>query len=159
MIIVAIIVIIITTVITAILIMIITHSVFLLLIHYLLTTCAINIMCTPFVCLLIDICWLLGRTKSPLLSSLIYLFLDYTKLTSFGAGKDTLRDYLLPKGEGKANYFKRESFFNFFINIPFNPETDEYPYPIEAVNMTYDGLHPSDKGYKVISKILVKVLK
>jgi lysophospholipase L1-like esterase len=46
-----------------------------------------------------------------------------------------------------------------FIDVPFNPETDEYPYPLESVNMTYDGLHPSDKGYKVISKLLMKVLK
>jgi lysophospholipase L1-like esterase len=46
-----------------------------------------------------------------------------------------------------------------FIDIPFNPETDEYPYPIESVDMTFDGLHPSDKGYTVISKMLVKVLK
>jgi lysophospholipase L1-like esterase len=46
-----------------------------------------------------------------------------------------------------------------FINIPFNPETDEYPYPPEAINMTYDGLHPSDKGYKIIAKMVVKVLK
>jgi lysophospholipase L1-like esterase len=46
-----------------------------------------------------------------------------------------------------------------FIDVPFNPETDEYPYPLESVAMTYDGLHPSDKGYKVIAKMLVKVLK
>ena len=46
-----------------------------------------------------------------------------------------------------------------FIDIPFNTEKDEYPYPVDAINMTYDGLHPSDKGYKVISKMLVKVLK
>ena len=29
-----------------------------------------------------------------------------------------------------------------YVNIPFNPETDEYPYPDEAIDMTYDGLHP-----------------
>lgn len=46
-----------------------------------------------------------------------------------------------------------------FIDIPFNPEKDEYPYPVNAINMTYDGLHPSDKGNKVIAKMLVKVLK
>jgi lysophospholipase L1-like esterase len=45
------------------------------------------------------------------------------------------------------------------INVPFNPETDEYPYPPEAINMTYDGLHPSDKGYEVIAEMLVKILK
>lgn len=46
-----------------------------------------------------------------------------------------------------------------FIKIPFNPATDEYPYPNEAIDMTYDGLHPSDKGYKVIADMLLKVLK
>lgn len=49
--------------------------------------------------------------------------------------------------------------YPFSKDIPFNPETDEYPYPLEAIDMTYDGLHPSDKGYKVISKMLVKVMK
>ncbi len=46
-----------------------------------------------------------------------------------------------------------------FIDVPFNPTTDEYPYPKEAIDMTYDGLHPSDKGYKVIADMLVKVMK
>jgi lysophospholipase L1-like esterase len=46
-----------------------------------------------------------------------------------------------------------------FIDIPFNPETDEYPYPNESINMTYDGLHPADKGNAVIAKMLVKVMK
>ncbi|MEJ7586422.1 MAG: SGNH/GDSL hydrolase family protein [Ferruginibacter sp.] len=46
-----------------------------------------------------------------------------------------------------------------YINVPFNPDTDEYPYPAEAIDMTYDGLHPSDKGYAVIAGMLVKVLE
>ena len=46
-----------------------------------------------------------------------------------------------------------------FIGIPFNPETDEYPYPVAAADMTFDGLHPSDKGYAVITEMLVKVMK
>lgn len=46
-----------------------------------------------------------------------------------------------------------------FTNIPFNPEKDEYPYPAAAINMTYDGLHPSDKGFEVIAKMLVKIMK
>lgn len=46
-----------------------------------------------------------------------------------------------------------------YVNIPFNPDTDEYPYPPEAINMTYDGLHPSDKGYAAIAKMLVKIMK
>ncbi|MES2279468.1 MAG: SGNH/GDSL hydrolase family protein [Bacteroidota bacterium] len=46
-----------------------------------------------------------------------------------------------------------------YTSIPFNPATDEYPYPLDAINMTYDGLHPSDKGFAVIADMLVKVMK
>ncbi|SDD88243.1 SGNH/GDSL hydrolase family protein [Niabella drilacis] len=46
-----------------------------------------------------------------------------------------------------------------FQKIPFNPETDEYPYPAAAVDLTYDGLHPSDKGNRVIADRIVAVLK
>jgi len=46
-----------------------------------------------------------------------------------------------------------------FIDIPFNPATDEYPYPVDAIDITYDGLHPSDKGYDIIAKSLVKIMK
>ena len=46
-----------------------------------------------------------------------------------------------------------------FIDIPFNPETDEYPYPVDAIDMTYDGLHPSDKGYTIIAAMLKKIMK
>jgi lysophospholipase L1-like esterase len=46
-----------------------------------------------------------------------------------------------------------------YIDVPFNPATDEYPYPVEAMDMTYDGLHPSDKGCAVIAEKLIKVLK
>lgn len=46
-----------------------------------------------------------------------------------------------------------------FIDVPFNPETDEYPYPVDAAGMTYDGLHPSNKGYAVIANMLIKVMK
>ncbi|MEI7831073.1 MAG: SGNH/GDSL hydrolase family protein [Prolixibacteraceae bacterium] len=46
-----------------------------------------------------------------------------------------------------------------FIGVPFNPETDEYPYPAEAIDITYDGLHPSDQGYDIIAGLLVKVLE
>jgi lysophospholipase L1-like esterase len=46
-----------------------------------------------------------------------------------------------------------------FINIPFDPETAEYPYPVDAIDMTYDGLHPSDKGYAIIANMLLKIMK
>jgi lysophospholipase L1-like esterase len=46
-----------------------------------------------------------------------------------------------------------------FINVPFNPATDEYPYPPAAIDMTYDGLHPSDKGYAVIARMISEVMR
>ncbi len=46
-----------------------------------------------------------------------------------------------------------------FIDVPFNPEKDEYPYPVDAIDMTYDGLHPSDKGNTIIANMLIKVMK
>lgn len=45
------------------------------------------------------------------------------------------------------------------IDVPFNPATDDYPYPVEAVGLTFDGLHPSDKGCAIIAKSLVKIMK
>jgi lysophospholipase L1-like esterase len=46
-----------------------------------------------------------------------------------------------------------------FIGIPFDPQNDEYPYPEESINITYDGLHPSDKGYLIITSKLLAVFK
>ncbi|SEJ73119.1 Lysophospholipase L1 [Dyadobacter sp. SG02] len=46
-----------------------------------------------------------------------------------------------------------------YVDVPYNPETDEYPYPEQSIDMTYDGLHPSDKGYEVIAGMLVKKWK
>lgn len=46
-----------------------------------------------------------------------------------------------------------------YVKVPFNPDNDEYPYPTDAVAMTYDGLHPSDQGYEIIADMLVKVMK
>lgn len=46
-----------------------------------------------------------------------------------------------------------------YTTIPFTPGVDEYPYPTDAGDMTYDGLHPSDKGNAYIAKKLVKVMK
>ncbi len=42
-----------------------------------------------------------------------------------------------------------------YIGLPFDP-ADEYPYPVEAMDMTYDGLHPSDKADALIAKRLVQ---
>lgn len=51
--------------------------------------------------------------------------------------------------------------FNYpdFIDIPFDPEKDEYPYPEKAIAVTYDGLHPSDKGYRLIAKDLYPIFR
>ena len=46
-----------------------------------------------------------------------------------------------------------------FIGIPFNSAKDEYPYPRSAMNITFDGLHPSDKGNAIIANLLVKIMK
>jgi lysophospholipase L1-like esterase len=46
-----------------------------------------------------------------------------------------------------------------FIDIPFNPEKDEYPYPEKSIDVTYDGLHPSDKGYRMIARELYPIFE
>ena len=45
-----------------------------------------------------------------------------------------------------------------YIDVPFNPEADEYPYPLEAIGTTYDGLHPSDSGNAIIAKMIIDVV-
>jgi len=44
-----------------------------------------------------------------------------------------------------------------FIDVPFSAETDEYPYPTEAINLTFDGLHPSDKGNEIIANMFIEI--
>jgi len=73
--------------------------------------------------------------------------MNYTNLVNFKRLKD-------PKTGVYKNYVYPD-----FIGIPFNPGTDEYPYPVDAVNMTFDGLHPSDKGFGIIANMLVKIMK
>jgi lysophospholipase L1-like esterase len=46
-----------------------------------------------------------------------------------------------------------------FTKIPFDPKNDAYPYPPNSVNITYDGLHPSDKGNKIISEKVIKAFR
>jgi lysophospholipase L1-like esterase len=46
-----------------------------------------------------------------------------------------------------------------FIHVPFDPEKDEYPYPEKSIDVTYDGLHPSDKGYRIIAKELYPIFE
>ncbi len=46
-----------------------------------------------------------------------------------------------------------------YVGIPFHPGKDEYPYPIDAIGYTYDGLHPSDKGNQVIADMIINEFK
>jgi lysophospholipase L1-like esterase len=46
-----------------------------------------------------------------------------------------------------------------YTTIPFDPAQPEYAYPDDAVDMTYDGLHPSNAGCAVIAKKLIRALK
>jgi lysophospholipase L1-like esterase len=46
-----------------------------------------------------------------------------------------------------------------YTTIPFDPKSEEYAYPVEAMKMTYDGLHPSDLGYEVIAKRIIEKWK
>ncbi len=46
-----------------------------------------------------------------------------------------------------------------YIGLPFHPGIDKYPYPLDAIDYTYDGLHPSDKGHQVIADMIIKVFK
>ncbi|MET3978749.1 lysophospholipase L1-like esterase [Mucilaginibacter sp. UYP25] len=62
-----------------------------------------------------------------------------------------LRD---PKTKEYKNYNYPE-----YTTIPYNPATDDYPYPVEAMNMTYDGLHPSDQGHRIIADMLIRIMK
>ena len=36
---------------------------------------------------------------------------------------------------------------------------DRYPYPEAAIDMTYDGLHPSNKGNEIIARMLANQWK
>ena len=47
--------------------------------------------------------------------------------------------------------------FEVFHNEKFDPlDFDEYPYPLEAENMTYDGLHPSERGGQKIAEVFAQ---
>ncbi|MEP6724203.1 MAG: SGNH/GDSL hydrolase family protein, partial [Bacteroidota bacterium] len=65
-------------------------------------------------------------------------------------GLNHLVKYKRLKDPGTAGAYKNYPYPE-FIDVPFNPETDVYPYPPEASDITYDGLHPSDKGFAIIA--------
>jgi lysophospholipase L1-like esterase len=58
----------------------------------------------------------------------------------------------------KTGLYKNYTYPN-YIGMSFNPDTDEYPYPTEAIHMTYDGLHPSDQGYELIADKLIEIIR
>ncbi len=74
-----------------------------------------------------------------------------------GMTLDNLVKYKRLKDPATGNY--RNYTYPDFIEVPFDPETDDYPYPVDAIGMTYDGLHPSDEGYEVIAKMLLDVMR
>ena len=59
-----------------------------------------------------------------------------------------------PRNGKYVNYTYPQS-----TGVLFDPKNDEYPYPPAAVNLTYDGLHPSDKGNAIIATALSDVFK
>ena len=46
-----------------------------------------------------------------------------------------------------------------YIGVPFHPGEDEYPYPEEAIALTYDGLHPSDAGADRIAGLFAEKIR
>ncbi|NIJ55009.1 SGNH/GDSL hydrolase family protein [Dyadobacter arcticus] len=71
-----------------------------------------------------------------------------------GMTMDNIVNFKRLKDPGTGEY--KNYTYPEYTNIPFDPEKDEYPYPVEASNMTYDGLHPSDKGYEIIANMLIE---
>lgn len=67
----------------------------------------------------------------------------------------------------KAVYFKRvKKDGNYeclqypeYTDILFNPVIEEYPYPISAARLTYDGLHPTDEGNEIIADLLAEEIE
>ncbi len=43
-----------------------------------------------------------------------------------------------------------------YVGIPFRPKEDDYPYPMEAMALTYDGLHPTDEGCEVLAGLFAE---
>lgn len=45
-----------------------------------------------------------------------------------------------------------------YTNSLFDPDNDAYPYPLEAIGTTYDGLHPSDEGSEAIARVIADAI-
>jgi lysophospholipase L1-like esterase len=85
---------------------------------------------------------------------------DFTVIDLYNNRKLTVEKLMIYKRlkDPKSGKYKNYHYPR-YVDIPFNPETDEYPYPPEAMGMTYDGLHPLDKGNAIIADLLVTALK
>lgn len=46
-----------------------------------------------------------------------------------------------------------------YVGVPYLPERDVYPYPPEAIALTYDGLHPSDEGNQRIADLFIRKIR
>ena len=46
-----------------------------------------------------------------------------------------------------------------YIGVPFDPLEDAYPYPPEAIALTYDGLHPSDEGAEILAGLFAEEMR
>lgn len=63
--------------------------------------------------------------------------------------------------------FKRCYLHGKIVDLPYpnyrqglyDPEGGVYPYPKEAINMTYDGLHPSDLGAEKLAEIIFEDMR
>ena len=63
--------------------------------------------------------------------------------------------------------FKRCYLHGKLVDLPYpnyrqglyDPEAGVYPYPKEAANMTFDGLHPSDLGAEKLSEIIFEGMR
>ena len=97
--------------------------------------------------------------KNLIFEQSIFAFDDQATITLWREANLQLKGRLLGRlKDPKTNVYKNYP-YPAFIGVPFNPETDEYPYPPAAINMTYDGLHPSDKGFRIIANMLVKIMR
>lgn len=72
-----------------------------------------------------------------------------------GFGQDNVLKFKRVKRHGKY----QELPYPDYVGIPFHPTEDEYPYPPDAAALTYDGLHPSDEGNRIIAGLLAEKIK
>ena len=80
-------------------------------------------------------------------------FLDLHGLSGF-APETAVRFKRVKTAEGY-----RELPWPAYIDVPVDYENDDYPYPPEAADYTYDGLHPSDKGNEAIACLLAEKIR